>query len=735
MTSASLSFLAPNSILVVGASNNPAKRGYNAIARLLADGFSGDIYPVNPKLTELRGLTCYANIRDVPFAADLALICTPAATVPDIIEQCGQAGVKGAVVLASGFSETGAAGEALEQACVSAARRFGLRLVGPNTSGLFNTAKKCNLVGFQDLRSGPVGVLSQSGNMALSMITESLRHPQLGFSSYIGVGNEAEIAFHEYLHYFAEDKDTRVIATYIEGLRQGDAFLQAARQVSAHKPIVLYKSGRTASGQSAARSHTGALAGDITLCRGVMRQAGVILVERSDHLLPVAESLAYQPSASGNRIAILADGGGHATIAADELSDRGMVLAELQKSTQQRLQALLGPQAPVSNPVDFAGASDHYPELFADGCELLLSDPGVDAVLVVGLFGGYQLRFNSTLATTEERTAMSLTALQDHYKKPVVLHSVYKHHRTKALRLLEENNIPVQDSVEVAAHCISALAQYGVVQQRGQQVVPDRHPIERNLSRARDILQQVTNNAERVVTEDRGRELLMQHGIQTGSARLVQSLDELDSAMQRLSNDPLAMKVVSPQIVHKSDAGGVRLNLRGLPALQQAFGDIMTNARNYQKDARLDGVLLSPMARPGVEIILGITRDPQFGPVMMFGLGGIHVEVLRDVSFRALPLNQDDAAEMLAEIRAKAILSGVRGSNAIDHKALIDLMLRLSRLLEYHTEIEELELNPVILYEKGLEILDVRILLGESATQPVPPALAKQATSAYTSTQ
>ncbi|RRJ84109.1 acetate--CoA ligase family protein [Aestuariirhabdus litorea] len=709
-----LDFLSPRSIMVVGASANPAKRGYNAIARLLSDGFDGPIYPINPQLTELRGLTCYASIAEVPEAVDLALICTPASTVPEIIEQCGAAGIQGAIVLATGFSESGPAGERLEQAAVEAARRSGVRLVGPNTSGMFNTARQCNLVGFQDLRQGSVGILSQSGNMALSMITESRRHPTLGFSTYIGVGNEAEIALHEYLDYFAHDSDTRVVATYIEGVRQGEAFLQSARALSTRKPMVLYKSGRTPSGQSAARSHTGALAGDITLCRGLMRQAGVILVERSDHLLPVAESLATQPSARGYRVAVLADGGGHATITADEMSDRGLQLAELEPATRERLRGLLGPQAPVDNPVDFAGASDTEPGLFADCSELLLADPGVDGLLVVGLFGGYQLRFSTTLADVEEQAAQTLCRLQKQYGKPLVLHSLYKHHNTEALQRLEAGGIPVQDSLEVAVHCMAALCQYGEVQQRPSPAPNLRREALTPLKAAAEMLDAVIAEQLRVVTEDKGRALLKLYGIDTGETCLIQDETALRAAARDFGERALAMKVVSPQVVHKSDAGGVALNLRGEKALLQAFQRIIDSSRRYRNDARIDGVLLTPMAPAGgVEVILGITRDPQFGPVIMFGLGGIHVEVLRDVSFRALPLDAADAATMLTEIRAHRILEGVRGQPPVDHDALIELMLSLSRLLQAHPQIAELELNPVMLYQSGLEILDVRILLTE----------------------
>ncbi len=719
---APLDFLAPTSIMVVGASANPAKRGYSAIAHLLRDQFDGSIYPVNPKLDTLLGLPCFGSIESVPASVDLALICTRAESIPEILTRCGQQGVKGAVILASGFSETGTAGSLLEQRCVTAARKQGIRLIGPNTSGMFNTHRHCNLVGFNDLRSGPVGIISQSGNMALSLVTESLRHPQLGFSSYIGVGNEADIAFHEYLYYFAADKQTRVIATYVEGLSQGKAFLDAARDVSPTKPIVMYKSGRTASGQNSARSHTGALAGDFKLCRGVMQQAGVILVERSDHLLPISEALAMHPPARGKNVAILADGGGHATIAADELSELGLQLATLNGKTLSQLSALLGPHAPVNNPVDFAGASDTRPELFAQACDLLLGDTGVDALLVVGLFGGYQLRFSQDLAETENHTATRLCALQQTHQKPLIVHSVYKHHQTRALRTLSEGSIPVQDSLEIAVHCVNALVHYGAVQQRSAQSKTDKkHSIKntsitqfntiQNASTTSALTSVAVNTHSSVMTEVEGRALLKQQGIQLTESILVETPEQLEEVANTFGNHPLAMKIVSPQIIHKSDAGGVKLNLKGSDQLARAFAEITRNAFTYNTEAQLDGVLVTPMAQSGIEIILGITRDAQFGPVLMFGVGGIHVEVLRDVSFRSLPISLHDATEMLNEIQCHKLLDGVRGAAAIDRDALVKLMMQLSELFLTQPQLSELELNPVILYEEGLEIVDVRALL------------------------
>lgn len=394
--SQSLSFLNPNSVAIIGASKDPTKRGFRAIQTLLQEKFAGAIFPINPKETDILGLPCHPDLDSVPQQIDLALICTPARTLPSMVRACGEKGVRGAVVLAGGFSEAGEEGARLEQEMITAARQFGVRLVGPNTSGMFNTHKACNLVGFSDLEPGGIGILSQSGNMALSLVTEGQINGHMGFSTYIGVGNEADLQFHEYLDYFGDDEQTKVVIAYVEGLKNGHAFLESARRVCRIKPVVLYKSGRTEVGQNTAKSHTGALAGSYGVARGALQQAGVTVVNRSDQILSVAEALALLPAPPSKRIAILADGGGHATIAADALTEQGMQLPRLSRQTRERLAAILPPAAALGNPVDVAGGTDSNPEVFADCAEAILYDPSVDALLVVGLFGGYAIRFSET---------------------------------------------------------------------------------------------------------------------------------------------------------------------------------------------------------------------------------------------------------------------------------------------------------------------------------------------------
>jgi len=711
MPNALKEFLYPNSIAVIGASKDPTKRGFRAIQTLLAEPFAGSIFPINPKEKEILGLTAYPDIQAVPNRIDLALICTPAKTLPDIIEACGQKGVKGAVILAGGFSETGADGAQLEDKMLAVARQYGVRLIGPNTSGLFNTHKGCNLVGFEALQKGEIGILSQSGNMALALATEAQAHGQMGFSTYIGVGNEADIQFHEYLEFFGEDDNTRALAIYVEGLKQGRAFFETARRVTPIMPLVLYKSGRTAIGRRAAKSHTGALAGDYALSRDVLQQAGVTVVDKADQILPVAETLAALPLPAGNRLAILADGGGHATIAADAVTERGLVLATLAEETRAKLAAKLPPAATLTNPVDLAGGADANPEVFADCARALLQDDNVDALLIVGLFGGYKLRFSPTLELLENQTAARLGNLLIEFDKPLILHSIYAPHKPDALLALRAAGVPVHGSIETSAQCLASLVQYSLAQYRLE--TAETVQTAAALPAATAILADCRQVGRNSLLEYEARELLKTYGVTVPPLQVVREPAALADASQGLGDGPLAMKVVSKDILHKSDAGGVRLNVRGAEALQQAFAEIMTNSRNYDSAAAIEGVLLTPMAKPGVETIIGVTRDPQFGLVMMFGLGGIFVEVFKDVTFRALPLSAADAAAMLAAIKAQAMLDGVRGLPPVDRQALVELLLQISRLCMAHPEITEVDLNPVLAYPDGYAIVDARVILAD----------------------
>lgn len=703
--------LAPGSIAVVGASRDAGKRGNMAIRYLQQNRFQGRIYPIHPKESEVLGLTCYPTVKSLPEAPDLALICTAAHTLPGLIRQCGERGIRGAVVLATGFSETGEAGQALEEEMVAAARAMGLRIIGPNTSGMFTTHCGANLVGFRDLRSGPIGLLSQSGNMALSLVTEAGQHPSLGFSTYVGVGNEADVQFHEYLDYFAADPYTRVIVGYVEGLKQGRRFLQSAARISREKPLVIYMSGRTAVGQQSARSHTGALSGSYALAKGVMRQAGVLLVERADEILPVANTLAAtrgQLPLRGKRVAILADGGGHATIAADALHQLGLSIPRLGETTRNRLRELLPPSAAVNNPVDVAGGTDNHPQLFADCAEVLLADSDIDILLIVGLFGGYGLRFSESLSNDELQCARRLAPLPDRFDKPVLLQSLYRPLQPEPLRYLENTSIPLFSSIDEAARCLAAIADYDQARTRlADHEQSERAELSASVS---DRIGEVLQSGRRCLYEYEALDALAAYGATVVPPQVIRDEQEFDEIVPSAAESRYVMKLVSRDILHKTDAGGVKLNL--VPDdFVPAYREILANARRYRPDAAIEGVLLAPMAEPGVEVIIGVTRDRQYGPVMMFGLGGVFVEVLQDVVFRALPLSRADALEMLDGIRGSKVLDGVRGGAAVDRQALVSLMLAVSDLCVNHPEIVELDLNPVLARPMDYCVLDARILL------------------------
>lgn len=705
--------LAPTGIAIVGASADPTKRGYKAMIGLINGSYRGNIYPINPKADHILGVKAWPSIAKMPGSPELALLCTPAATVPALIAECGRRGVKGAVILASGFGETGEEGAALEAQMMEIARAHGVRIIGPNTSGMFNLHHQINLLALDNVKPGDIGIVSQSGNMLLSLALEAQHNGQVGFSTYAGPGNQSDIGFNDYLRYLGEDEHTRVATLYVEGFRDGQQFLKVARDVTAMKPVVVYKSGATEQGQKAASSHTGALAGSYQMTVDLLRQAGVSVVQYSDEILPVAEGLGRLQKAPGKRVAVISDGGGQATIAADRLSEAGLTLAELSDATRSALREVLLPQASTLNPVDVAGSSDANPSLLARCIELLMADEGVDSVFLVGMFGGYSLRFAESLMGDEMRGAERMVELAQASEKPLVIYSLYAPIKPPALRRLHEAGLPVYSSIEHAVRVLAALGERGeyLASQQAQETIAPAAPSETGKT-----MLKAAKAEGRDLLEFEAKALLAEHGITVPTEWLVRQEEELAKIAEQAAKAPLAMKVVSKDILHKSDAGGVKLNLVGDAALRDAFQAIHSNAQAYDLNAQIEGVLVTPMAEKGVEVIIGMLRDPMFGPVLMFGLGGIFVEVLEDVAFRSLPLTLRDARSMVDQIKAQKVLAGVRGAAGVDKEALVSLLMQVSQLVEAYPDIRELDLNPVIAYPKGhcaanYAIVDARIIV------------------------
>lgn len=702
--------LNPRILAVVGASNDPEKRGYRAIATLLADCYQGKIIPINPKATRILGLDCYARLQDAPDEIDLALVCTPARVTPEVVRQCGEKGVKGALLLAGGFSEASEEGRKLEEETVAIARECGVRLIGPNTNGMFTARYACNAIGWFDIPRGPIAVLSNSANVALSLMTEAQMHRYIGYSAMLSVGNQADLQFHEYLEAFGEDPGTKVVLSYVEGFKNGRAYLESARRVAVEKPIVMYKAGRTAEGKGAAKSHSGSLAGDYAVASGVLRQAGVVLVTDSTHLYPVAEALAILPPLPTRRVAVLSEGGGPITMAVEALAERGMVLAQLTPETQSKLKAIVPNATAISNPVDAGGGTDPRAEYYGLCARAILEDPNVDALLFVGYFGGYTTRYGESVAETENSVCLEVAEMMKALGKAVVVQTHYARFRTKALDILRTAGVPFYREIEVAVQCLASLADYTTAKRRlTTSAVSLQGGRE---AAAAELIERVRKSGRTSLLETEARELLGAYGVEVPPTVLAQGPEDAVHAIEAFGERSLALKIVSKDILHKSDAGGVRLNVIGADSVAHGIVDVKDSAKRAVPDAQIAGVLVAPMAEPGVEVIVGVTRDPTFGPVFMFGLGGVFVEVIRDVVFRALPVSAADVDEMLREPRYKEMLEGVRGLPIADKVALATLMLRVSALAVAHPEIAEIDLNPVIVHGNGYTVADVRVILG-----------------------
>ncbi|MFA9418396.1 acetate--CoA ligase family protein [Natrinema sp. HArc-T2] len=698
----------PETVAVIGASKDTSKRGNQTIKDLQESGYDGEIYPVNPKYdSEIRGLTVYDSVAATPGTIDLAFIATPAETIPDIVEECGDAGAAGAVVIAAGFSEAGE--EGLEAAIRDTARDCGVALIGPNIQGIYNLHTGLNLLGGYEMPKGNIALLAQSGNIGLEFGSHAEGRNSTGFSFNIGVGNETDLEFHDYLEFLDDDEHTDAIALYVDGMSDGRAFLQTAREVVQTTPIVVLKGGLTEEGKQSVQSHTASLAGDSDVLDAAYEQAGVIQVNRSDHVVPVADALAKLPPAAGDNVAILTDGGGNATLAADSLSNRGLSVTALSESTRERLRELV-PDAPnVTNPVDMMGLQgDGDLSIFYDCAEALVADPAVDSLLLTGVFGAYESRGPGDGDTGQEPdVARRIASLVEEYDTSIAVHCIYGTQGSPALDALEEAGVPTYGSLDVAIASLEKLSQYGAhlstADTKSTFQLGGGHE---QHSLVRDAL----DAGKRQLSEFHSKQLLDAEGLPVAPFDLVTTAAEAADAAAEYEG-PVAMKAVSDDIVHKTEADCVALDVDTEAAVRENFTTLVDNAKSYDPNCVVDGVLVSPMLDPAVELIVGVLRDEEVGSVLMFGVGGIFVEVMRDVAFRALPLTEHDARSLVNEIDAQELLDGVRGNAGIDREALVDLLVDVSEIATANPSITELDLNPVFASPDGTVIADASIIL------------------------
>ena len=709
------SLFKPRSVALIGASPIPLKWGGWMSKQLTECGYKGDIYLVATKGGVICGKETCKTIFDIENPVDVAIIGIPASFVPDAVKDCVEKGVKAIIIVAAGFGETGEEGKRIEIELARIAREGGSRIIGPNCMGIYNATISLNT---SVLRFPPgfLTFLTQSGNFAMD-VNYGVTQRGLGYSKWISLGNQVDIRFYEYLDYIKDDPDTKVILIYMEGLyvesiKDGSEFLRVAKEATRNKPIVAIKIGTSAAGARSAISHTGSLAGSNEVYDAAFKQVGIIRVLNSSELLDVGEALGKCPLPKGNGIAILTDGGGHGTMGSDAAERYNLEVPILVRETQEKLRTILPPQASTKNPVDFAGGAEADLWNFARCSEVLLADKDIDGLVIVGQFGGYGIDLSSDFLELEQKVAEEITSLVKKYNKPIINHTMYAPTKPKSLQIFSEGGIPVYAVVETAMRCMGALVERKNYLERvrdAEKEEPVILPPDR-ISRVKTIIGKVKDAGRVNLVETEAREILKIYNLPMSDFRLAGSKDEATKIAGE-TGYPVAMKIVSPDIIHKSDAGGVKLSLKDKDDVAKAFNEIMDNARAYNKEAEICGVIIAPMEVKGTEVIIGMTTDQTFGPTIMFGLGGIFVEVLKDVSFRVAPLTKQDAYEMTKQIKGFPILKGVRGQKPADIDALADAIMKVSALVTENPQIRELDLNPVFAYENGATVVDARIIL------------------------
>jgi acyl-CoA synthetase (NDP forming) len=699
----------PRSVAVIGASEIPGKASERRTRSLIEGGYKGDIYLINPKRSELFGRKAYQGITEIEAEVDLVMIVVAPRFLTSAVADSVKMGAKGVIIITAGLGETGEQGKRIEAEILNEAAKKGTFVIGPNCSGMFSASADMNFLGVPRIEGGPISVLAQSGNV-IDSITHYARTRGIGFSKIISVGNAIGVNFHEYIDYLKDDPDTKVIMAYLEGIKDGNNLVKVVRETTKKKPVIALKVGSSSAGARAAASHTGSLAGDDVIVDAAFRQAGVVRVANVDELFDMAGVFVHCPLPRGNRVAILSEGGGDNSIAADNAERHGMEVPVLSNETQEKMKPFLLEGMPASNPIDYGGTAEENPHMITECVKVCMEDDEVDGIYITGFFGGFKDIIAPHVAELEEQASRDMVDLVSTYKKPLFVHTSFARDPIKSLDILKTAGVPVMESSERTAQCLSALMQFSMRQKRISRMhVPEMEAKER--PNVKGLFEKVKGEKRNNLLETESRALLSEYMIPLPEAMVASSAEKAAEAAKKIGY-PLAMKIVSPDIIHKSDAGGIRLGLEDEADVKEAFNEIVRNAEKITSKEKILGTLISPMVGRGQECIIGMIRDRQFGPVIMFGLGGIFVEVLKDVSFRVAPLADEDIDEMIREIKGYKILSGIRGEKPKDIDAIKDILAKLSQIASANPEINEIDLNPVIVHEKGASIVDSRVILG-----------------------
>ncbi|MEK3853911.1 acetate--CoA ligase family protein [Cytobacillus sp. FSL H8-0458] len=706
----------PRSVAVLGASQNPNKLGYIQVKALLEGHFEGKVIPINPKSTEILGLACYPSLSEVPEPVDLAIFCVGSNQVQQSMEECARKKVKAAIVFASGFSEIGEEGARQQQTIAEIAKQNGIRLIGPNCVGLVNTIN--GLVGTFSpaVMSHPlneqraVGYVSQSGAFGVLTYMAAAQHG-LTFNYFVSVGNEMDTEFSDVVEYMIHDSKTKVISGYLEGAKDTAKLRRLAKEaLNKNKPIIVMKAGRSSAGSRAAASHTGSLAGSDQIYDAFFKQTGIIRANDYEDIISFSKLFLSGKLPTGRNTVIISSSGGRGINEADRCEANGLNILPLSEKTRTKIKQGIPPYASAVNPIDLtAAASVSNPELFLAPLQALVEDSEVDNII----FTEFPLSWEEDSPLLQEFIA---TCKNSDKFVLVTTFPLEGMSIPKGTAAMERNGIPVIPGSLDPICSLAKLVDYSEKYRKNQ------------LASAMEKLGNTRANEERLpsllkpgetLSEFEASEVLEAYGIPTAKKALAVTAEEAVLHANQIGY-PVVMKIDSKDIPHKTEANGIRLQIQNDQEVLQAYTDILQSAKNYNPDAMISGISVHEMLPKGTEVIVGVTKDPAFGPVIMFGLGGIFVETFKDISFRAAPLSRQDAAEMIEEIKANAILKGARGKAAADIDAIIDVLLKVSELIQDSDGlIEELDINPMIVYENGIKAADALIVASEQKFEEI----------------
>lgn len=691
----------PRSIAIIGASSNPEKPGGVPVVTLV-EKWRGKIYPVNPTREVIKGLKCYPSVMDIPDAVDLAIISVAADHVYENLEQCAAKGVKAAIIFSSGFAEVGPEGLALQKKITGLAGKSGMRILGPNCLGVLNTnnnmsASFSTIVDLPTVGPKALGFVSQSGAFGAAIYSTAMAEG-VGFNYFISVGNEADLEFTDFIEYMVHDQKTLLIGGYLEGAKDGDKFRRVAEEaLDNKKPILIMKVGHTSAGSRAAASHTGSLAGSDRIYSAFFKQTGIIRINNYTDLIAFTPLFMSKRLPRGRNTAIIASSGGAGVTITDYCESMGLNVIPLREETRQKIDSVLPSFASSRNPIDLTAALMTDPDIMPLTLKSLCDDPDVDIILV-------SLNLQIPSGHPVIGKIVEIYKNTDKFILFLPLKSA-SNLSDEVLMEFQEVSLPTSYKTNDAIIALMQLVQFGEALERRKQekyrIAPRSGP--------RPIISDLIRPGE-TLSESGAKAVLERYGIPIARQEVAVTPEEAVISARRIGY-PVVMKVDSPDIPHKTEAGGIRLNLNSDDEVGRAFADIIENVRKYKPDALINGVAVQEMLPEGIEVIIGVTRDPVFGPTIMFGLGGIFVEVLKDVSFRVAPVSRGDAEDMVREIKGSVLLKGFRGKPPADTEAIVDVILKISDMVtDYKDIIEELDINPLIVYPRGVKAADAMLV-------------------------